>query len=118
MLTKLRSQSDETKTKIAIVGAIVVTAGIIAVWIMALPKTLAIPAEGEVSDEVKAPSPLRALIESISQITKSVKKTDESSLETEPEVSTSGDVSEHTAYDESNPAPGDTYAGEQVFLEE
>ncbi len=114
-LLKLRSQTDETKTRIALVAAVLVTAGIIALWITVLPKTLV---ANQMPDEVKAPSPFRALIDSISHATKSIPKPNESSQNTEPSVDTSQDVSEDNSYDESNPAPADTYAGEQVFTEE
>lgn len=116
LLSKLRSQSDEVKTKIAILGAILVTAGIIALWIFLLPSSLSGNAIEKKSTETDTPSPLRALFDSISQATKSVQD-QKKDFDSEPEVSTPDGVSQDAAYDESSPAPTGTYAGEQVFLE-
>lgn len=112
-LQKLRAQPDGTKTKLALFGALVVTAGIIAIWIMMLPKTLA---NEENDDTEKAPSPIRALIDSVSNASKSIPKPIKSPAQ--PEV-TSSETSSGGTYDESNPASsGDVYQGEQVYTEE
>lgn len=119
MLRKLRSQSDETKTKLALMGAVVVTIGIVALWIMMLPRTLPGNGDTESVDEVQAPSPLKALVESISNASRKIQKPTGVSPDTEPSVSTPSDGYGDELYDESNPAPlMDSYQGEQVYLEE
>ncbi len=119
MLDKLRSQSDETKTKLALLGAVVITIGIVAIWIMMLPRTLAMNGGADTADEVKAPSPLRALVESISNASKKIQKPTDMSPNTEPSVSTPDGGYRDESYDESNPASStDSYQGEQVYLEE